>query len=79
MSNHQPSASTHLFRDSAEQLALRLEQEPSEIAVGLAREARELAGRFAAWQTDRPTDDVRVATIERLFELNRRALDYLAG
>lgn len=79
MSNHQASASTHLFHDSAEQLAMRLEQEPSELALALAREARELAARFATWQTERPADDVRLASIEQLFELNSRALDYLAG
>ena len=79
MSNHLPSASTHLFLDSAEQLALRLEQEPSGVAHALAREARELAARFALWQNERPADDVRVATIQQLFELNRRAMDYLSG
>ena len=79
MANHQPSASTHLFQDSAEQLALRLEQEPSDLARALAREARELATRFAAWHQERPVDDVRVATIQQLFDLNRRAMDYLAG
>lgn len=79
MSNHLPSASTHLFQDSAEQLAKRLEQEPSDIARTLAREARELATRFAQWQKARPADDVRVATIQQLFELNRRAMDYLSG
>lgn len=79
MSNHQPSASTHLFLDSAEQLALRLEQEPEGVARTLAKEARELAARFAAWGTERPADDVRVATIQRLFDLNRRAMDYLSG
>lgn len=79
MSNHQPSASTHLFQDSAEQLAKRLEQEPSDLARSLAREARELASRFAQWHTARPADDIRVATIQQLFDLNRRAMDYLAG
>ncbi len=73
------SASTRLFEDSAEQLALRLEQDGSESARGLAREARELAAAFRGWARQRPADDVRVATIERLFDLNRRAMDYLAA
>jgi hypothetical protein len=73
------SASTHLFLESALQLADRLELEPSEAAHQLAREARELAARFVAWQAERPGDDVRVETIQRLFELNRRAIDYLAA
>lgn len=79
VSNHLPSASTHLFQDSAEQLAVRLEQEPGEAARALAAEARDLAAQFAVWQRERPADDVRVATIQRLFDLNRRAMDYLAG
>ncbi|MFT3769577.1 MAG: hypothetical protein QM820_29425 [Minicystis sp.] len=79
MSNHLPSATTHLFLDSTEQLALRLEQEPSEVAHALAREARALYARFASWQNERPADDVRVATIQALFDLNRRAMDYLSG
>ena len=79
MANHQPSASTHLFQDSAEQLAVRLEQERTDAARALAGEARELAAQFSTWQTERPADDIRVATIQRLFDLNRRAMDYLAG
>ena len=73
------SASTRLFQDSAVELALRLEGEGSEVARGLAREARELAERFAAWQRERPTDEERVATIQRLFDLNRRAAVYSAA
>jgi hypothetical protein len=56
------SASTRLFQDSAEQLALDLEREGSETAAVLAREARDLASRFRAWAEVRPSDDERVAT-----------------
>jgi hypothetical protein len=73
------SASTRLFRESAEELAVRLEEEGSETAGLLAAEARQLVQRFVEWQTVRPTDEERVATIQRLFELNRRAADYLAA
>ena len=73
------SASTRLFQESAEELAIRLESEGSEASRTLAIEARELAVSFAVWHEERPTDEVRVATIQRLFELNRRALDYLAA
>ncbi len=79
MSNQQPSASTNLFLDSAQQLAARLEQEPSDVAHAMAREARTLAARFESWQFERPADDVRVSTIQQLFDLNRRAMDYLSG
>ncbi len=73
------SASTRLFQDSADELAIRLENEGSEASLALAREARELAAAFTVWQVERPTDEVRVAIIQRLFELNRRAQDYLAA
>ncbi len=73
------SASTRLFQDSAVELALRLEAEGSEVARGLAREASDLAERFARWQRERPTDEERVATIQRLFDLNRRAAVYVAA
>jgi hypothetical protein len=79
VANHQPSASTHLFQDSAEQLAVRLEQEQTDSARALAEEARALAVNFSTWQTERPADAVRVSTIQKLFDLNRRAMDYLAG
>ncbi len=73
------SASTRLFQESAEELAFQLEQQPSEGAALLAREARELAARFRAWTVERPSDEERVATLQRLFELNRQAVDYLAA
>lgn len=78
MSSRAPSASTSLFHESAEHLALRLEQESSPEAVALAGEARELAALFIAWQTSRPSDTDRVAGIQRLFDVNRRAMDLLA-
>jgi hypothetical protein len=73
------SASTRLFQDSAADLALRLESEGSDAARALAREARKLAERFIAWQDERPSDEERVATIQQLFDLNRRAAVYLAA
>jgi hypothetical protein len=73
------SASTRLFEESAKELAMRLDQEGTETGRTLAAEALELANRFTEWQTQRPTDEERVATIQRLFDLNRRAMDYLAA
>lgn len=77
MSNHLPSGSSHLFYDSAEQLAYRLELEDTDAARAMAREARALAARFAEWHAQRPQEDIRLATIQALFDLNRRAIDYL--
>jgi hypothetical protein len=73
------SASTRLFQESAADLATRLDGEGSEAARALAREAHELYARFAAWQRERPSDEERVATIQQLFDLNRRAAVYLAA
>lgn len=67
-----------MFHESAEHLALRLEQESSPEAGELAAEARVLAALFIAWQTSRPEDADRVAGIQQLFDLNRRAMDLLA-
>ena len=73
------SASTRLFEDSAEQLAVRLERDGSPEAAPLAAEARALAAVFATWQRQRPLDDARIASIEQLFELNQRAMDFFAA
>jgi arginine utilization protein RocB len=79
VSNQLPSTATAIFQESAEQLASRLEQEASDAAREMAIEARALAARFAEWQKERPPDKVRVATIQQLFELNRRAMDYISS
>jgi hypothetical protein len=73
------SASTRIFEESAQQLAIRLERDGSAAAMDLARQARALAAAFTDWQRQRPPDDVRVETIERLFELNRLAMDYFGA
>ena len=72
-----PSASTALFLESAEKLAYRLSRERSGAAQTLALEARELAGQFFIWQSKKPEGSVRVARIQQLFDLNRRAMDLL--
>ena len=77
-SNNPPSASTSLFQDNAEKLALRLEAERSSAAQLLAHEARDLAAQFLSWQSRKPDGSVRVARIQQLFDLNRRAMDLLA-
>jgi len=72
------SVSSPFFLTSAEDLRLRLEALPGADAVALANEARELTVLFREWQLHRPTDDARVAGIGRLFELNRKAMDFMA-
>ena len=77
-SSNPVSASTSLFLENAEKLAARLEQEKSGPALLLAREARELAAQFFSWQSKKPEGTVRVASIQQLFDLNRRAMDLLS-
>ena len=75
--NNPSSVSSSLFQENAEKLAVRLEQEASEEARALANEARELAAQFFAWQSKKPEGQVRVARIQQLFDLNRRAMDLM--
>jgi hypothetical protein len=77
-SSNPTSASTSLFLENAEKLAARLEQETSGAAQLLALEARELAAQFFAWKEKKPEGSVRVARIQQLFDLNRRAMDLLS-
>ena len=76
MLNNTGSAS--VFHNSARELAARLEQDVSPMAQEMVREAQGLADTFRRWELQRPEDAMRVATIRQLFELNRRAMDYLA-
>lgn len=66
-----------LFEKNAEETAERLAQIDSPQAAALLREAQELVALFRSWAQRRPDNAERVATINRLFDLNRRAMDYL--
>ena len=73
-----PSATLPLFEQNAEELVTRLEVDGRPQALQLALEARELSFVFHAWRGERPDDKTRVDTIERLFDLTRRAMDLMA-
>lgn len=75
----QSTASWALFRQSAEDLAAKLAESQQADAQRMAREARELVTVFAAWNTVRPTNEARIAAIHQLFDLNRRAMDFLSN
>ena len=75
----QNTGSASVFQNSAKELAMRLEGDESPAAQEMVREAQELRDTFRRWELQRPADEIRVATIRRLFDLNRRAMDYLAG
>ncbi len=79
VANPLPSTATAVFQESAEQLALRLEQDSTPPARMLAEEARDLVKRFKAWQRERPSNEERVSTIQQLFDLNRRVMDHFSA
>ncbi|MFO0758984.1 MAG: hypothetical protein U0359_21000 [Byssovorax sp.] len=72
------SSSWPLFQQSAADLATKLLELKGPEAASLAREAGNLSATFAGWQVNRPTSEARIAAIQQLFDLNRRAQDYLA-
>jgi hypothetical protein len=72
------TASAPIFEKSAEDLVTRLERDGSESARVMAREARALVELFRGWGERRPADDARISAIRQLFDLNRRAMDYLS-
>ncbi len=70
--------SSPIFERSAQDLADRLEPIASEQARAMAREARALVETFQSWARRRPEDGARIDAIQSLFELNRRAMDFLS-
>jgi hypothetical protein len=72
------SAAAPEFLRSAEELLVKLNAIGTAESMGMAREARELAETFKSWASKRPADDMRIAAIQQLFQLNRRVMDYLA-
>jgi hypothetical protein len=72
------SISSRFFLGNAQDLVQRLEAIGGPEAQRLAGEARELVVMFRDWGVNRPADQARVAGITRLFDLNRRAMDFLA-
>jgi hypothetical protein len=70
--------SSPIFEKSADDLAERLEVLGGPMALEMAREARSLAVMFRGWAHERPADDVRINAIQSLFDLNRRAMDFMS-
>lgn len=73
------SRSSPVFMDSAEDLVARMGTIGTAEAAAIASEAQQLVDTFRGWLTHRPADDVRVASIRRMLDLHRRAMDYLAA
>jgi hypothetical protein len=74
----EPTITSPVFLQSAEDLALRLERIGNTEALIMATEARDLLHEFRSWASRRPTEAERFPVIDRLFALNRRAMDWLA-
>jgi hypothetical protein len=72
------TSSEKTFAQSVEDLIRRLASDPSDGAQSMLREALDMSQRFRAWQTERPSNEARVLAIRQLFDLNRRAMDYLS-
>jgi hypothetical protein len=66
-----------LFLRNAEELIERLGRLEDPAAAMLIAEAREIATIFGSWGAMRPEDSVRIAAIQRLFDIHRRAMDLL--
>lgn len=73
------TSSSPVFIQTADELVKRLERDGSEAAGVLVREASELAACFRRWQTEKPDQEARVVTIQRLLDLQRRAMTYLSA
>lgn len=73
------TASSPLFERSAAELVERLQHDGSELAQRMAREARALESTFRGWQTTRPSPDARIVSIQQLFDLHRRVMDYVSA
>ncbi len=72
------STSVALFRQSALDLNEKLSEIGTAESMTMAREARELADTFKAWEKTKPENTARIAKIQQLFALNRRVMDFLA-
>jgi hypothetical protein len=67
-----------LFLDTAQDLVERLGQTQGAGVAPLLHEAQDLVITLQGWARARPSAAEKVATIQRLFDLNRRAMDLLA-
>ena len=74
----QESSPSGQFLRNAQELAVRLGEFATVEAMTLTREATLLVETFKGWETSRPTDEARVASIQQLFELQRKAMDFLS-
>jgi hypothetical protein len=72
------SVTPPLFENSAREILDRLVgQTPTSQVLAMRTEAEELIATFQAWAKERPEDPVRAETVNRLFSLNRRVLEYM--
>src|SRR5262249_6032179 len=62
----------NVFLESIAHIRSRLAQDPSPAALILDREATELQESFRHWAVERPANDVRLKTIQRLMTLRER-------
>ena len=63
------------FVASAKELLKALANNDSEEATAIKKEAAELIVFFESWPQDRPTNESRVAAIQRLLEITRQNMN----
>lgn len=74
-----PSAPSPIFLTNAEILLRRLGAvDSSPEASSISSEVEAIIETFRGWQTTTPQDELRVATIQRFIDLNRRAMEFLS-
>lgn len=65
-----------VFLNQARDVVRMVENDTSSEARAIHHEAVELAGFFERWRTEQPTNLQRVAAIQRLLDLSRRAMEH---
>jgi hypothetical protein len=66
----------HVFLESVREIRARLSDDHSPEARNLLREAGELDTELQTWASERPSNDTRLAVIQRLMALRQRVTAY---
>jgi len=67
-----------VFAEKAAELVRRFESDDSDEGRSIRAEAIDLTSFFDRWKLEHPTNEDRVAAIQRLMDLSRRAMEHLS-
>lgn len=73
------SQSLPLFEQSCNEVLQRVQNDSSPDAVGFRVEAESLLAVLEGWKSELPRAEDRGATIAKVFDLYRRAMEYLTA